>query len=120
MNRSSRPFMTAIVALMLAIWLMLVQPVATQPFPTGDVNGDGVINVVDVQLTVLVALGVNTDTTTKLRADVNGDGVVNVVDVQKVVNIVLNGNSSGGQIDDIGLIGAADFLDDEDKQPGDP
>jgi dockerin type I repeat protein len=94
MNRSSRLCTTAMVALILAIWLMLVQSVAAQTLRAGDVNGDGGINVIDVQLTVNVALEVNTDPTIQSRADVNGDGVVNVVDVQRVVNMVLNVGSS--------------------------
>jgi len=49
-----------------------------------DVNGDGVVNVLDVQLVVNQILGVLTPT-----SDINGDGVVNVVDLQLVVNAVL-------------------------------
>jgi uncharacterized repeat protein (TIGR01451 family) len=49
-----------------------------------DLNGDGALNVADVQVIVNEALGV-----VKAVHDLNGDGVVNVVDVQKEINAVL-------------------------------
>jgi sugar lactone lactonase YvrE len=49
-----------------------------------DINGDGNINVVDVQLEINEALGV-----APALNDMNGDGVVNVVDVQIVINAAL-------------------------------
>ncbi len=49
-----------------------------------DMNGDGIVNVIDVQLLVDQALGIFPAT-----GDINGDGSVNVVDVQLVVNAVL-------------------------------
>lgn len=50
-----------------------------------DVNGDGVVNVTDVQITVNQALGLATCGT----GNVNGDGACNVTDVQLVVNRAL-------------------------------
>ncbi len=58
---------------------------------TGDVNLDGQVNVVDVQLSVNVFLGTETDAGMVTRSDVNPDGTVNVVDVQLIVNIFLAG-----------------------------
>jgi len=49
-----------------------------------DVNGNGVINVSDVQLIIKEALG-----TAHASNDLNGDGVVNVADIQVVMNAVL-------------------------------
>jgi uncharacterized repeat protein (TIGR01451 family) len=49
-----------------------------------DINLDGQINVVDVQLIINEALGV-----APAVNDLNGDGVVNVVDVQIVINAAL-------------------------------
>jgi hypothetical protein len=60
------------------------------PVP-GDINGDHHIDVLDVQLTVNVFLGVETDAGVVLRADVNADGSVDVIDVQQVVNLFLAG-----------------------------
>jgi len=49
-----------------------------------DVNGNGVINVSDVQLIIKEALG-----TAQAANDLNGDHVVNVADIQVVMNAVL-------------------------------
>lgn len=106
MNRSTCLCTTAMVALILAIGLMPVQPVAAKILRAGDVNGDNVVNINDIQLTVNVAIGVNTDPPTRLLADLNGDGVVNVNDVQLVVNIALGFASAAQEIS----ISALDIL----------
>jgi hypothetical protein len=49
-----------------------------------DINGDGVVNVVDVQLIINQALGI-----IPAVSDLNHDGVVNVADVQIVINAAL-------------------------------
>lgn len=54
----------------------------------GDVNGDDVVNAVDVQLTVNVLLGL-VPREQFPGADVSGDGTVNAVDIQLVVNALL-------------------------------
>jgi hypothetical protein len=52
----------------------------------GDVNGDGIINVLDVILVVNYILdGLYVDT-----ADLNNDMVVNVIDVVQLVGDILN------------------------------
>jgi len=51
-----------------------------------DINRDGVVNAVDVQLVINAALGIDIG---GLNADVNGDGFVNAVDVQLVINAAL-------------------------------
>jgi len=56
-----------------------------------DLNLDGHVNVLDVQLCVNVFLGVEPDSEVSARADVNRDGAVNVLDVQRVVNTFLAG-----------------------------
>ncbi len=50
------------------------------PKNPADVNGDGVVNILDL---TLVAQGFGTDS---LKGDVNGDGVVNVFDLVFVAN----------------------------------
>jgi len=58
-------------------------------YDAADVNRDGAVNVVDVQATVNIILGI-TPQAYPDQGDVNGDGNVNVVDVQMIVNCILN------------------------------
>tara|TARA_B110000196_G_scaffold270141_1_gene245005 strand:+ start:715 stop:897 length:183 start_codon:yes stop_codon:yes gene_type:complete len=54
----------------------------------GDVNGDEVVNVLDIVLLVnLVLTGAEFD----MQSDINNDGIINILDVVQLVNIVLNG-----------------------------
>jgi hypothetical protein len=50
-----------------------------------DVNNDGVVNAVDIQLVVNDVL----DLPVPVDGDINGDGAVNAVDVQLVINAAL-------------------------------
>lgn len=59
-------------------------------FATGDVNGDGEVNVADVNTLVDIVLGGDTDDATFKRADVNGDGEVNLADINALTDIILN------------------------------
>lgn len=54
---------------------------------SGDVNGDGSVNVSDVTQLINVILGIS-DLPEEL-ADVNGDGSVNVTDVTALINVIL-------------------------------
>ncbi len=53
--------------------------------PSLDLNGDGNVNVVDVQLIINAVLGISSQG----NEDVNGDGNVNAIDVQLIINGVL-------------------------------
>ena len=55
----------------------------------GDLNGDGVINVMDIVLTVDAILHDEYDP----MGDINGDGQLNVVDIVMLVNIILGSNN---------------------------
>ena len=57
------------------------------PYQTGDVNGDEVLNVLDVISTVNIILGL---AEYNEIADVNMDGSINVLDVISLVNLILN------------------------------
>ncbi len=57
-------------------------PIETDP---SDVNGDGAVNAIDVQLDINEALG----NSTGFDCDVNGDGQINAIDVQLVINAAL-------------------------------
>ena len=53
---------------------------------SGDINGDGGLNVLDVVILVNMILGSVDETA---NADVNQDGVINVLDVVSLINIIL-------------------------------
>lgn len=83
-----------------ATWTPTLAPTSTgtpthTPTPQSgypaDVNMDGRVDVLDVQLCVNVFLGVVADGDISARSDVNGDGQVNVLDVQTIVNAFLLG-----------------------------
>ena len=52
----------------------------------GDVNGDDIINVLDIILTVNIVLG---SADFSQNADMNQDGIVNILDIVSLVNIIL-------------------------------
>ena len=54
----------------------------------GDLNGDAILNVLDVILLVNMALG---QMEADLNGDLNGDNGINVLDVVLLVNIILGG-----------------------------
>ncbi len=56
------------------------------PLSFGDINRDGLVNAVDVQLVINAVLGLDI---WPHEADVNGDDAVNAVDVQLVINAAL-------------------------------
>ena len=55
-------------------------------FFSGDINGDYVINVIDIVLTVNVVMTGEYNTT----VDLNYDSIINVLDIVLLVNIILN------------------------------
>ena len=54
----------------------------------GDLNGDGMLNILDVVMLVNIVLGYGDPLPS---GDLNGDGVLNVLDVVVLVNIILGG-----------------------------
>ena len=55
----------------------------------GDLNDDGVVNVLDVVLLVNSVLNGDSSADDHPQADVNGDGTLNVLDVVLLINIIL-------------------------------
>ena len=51
----------------------------------GDINGDHVVDAVDIQLVINQALGIQTE----LDCDINKDGAVDAVDIQMTINAAL-------------------------------
>ena len=61
----------------------------------GDVNDDGVINVLDIVLTVNIILGLHDSTPEEFcAADLDGNEEINLLDILSIVNIIL-GNYGG-------------------------
>ena len=54
----------------------------------GDLNDDGLVNVLDVVVLVNIVLG---HAGQDPAGDLNGDGLINVLDVVILVNIILGG-----------------------------
>ena len=63
------------------------QPPEPPVFHPADINQDGEINAVDVQLAINAALGIAINPA--YNADVDGNGSVNAIDVQIVINAAL-------------------------------
>jgi hypothetical protein len=72
-------------------WPTDAPPPTPGPPPTADINLDGRVDVLDVQLCVNVFLGTESEPGIVERADTNGDGRLDVLDVQSVVNGFLAG-----------------------------
>lgn len=60
------------------------------PFLPGDVNGDGEVNIADINAIIDIILGGQVDEETFNRADVNGDGEVNIADINTIIDIILS------------------------------
>ena len=55
---------------------------------TGDVNGDGLVNIADV--TEIIDLMINNNGEYFANADVHGNGVINIADVTSLIDMLLN------------------------------
>ena len=60
------------------------------PFITGDVNGDGEVNVADINAALDIILGGAADDDTLTRADVNSDSEINIADINAIIDLILN------------------------------
>ena len=58
----------------------------------GDVNGDGEVNIMDVDAVISIILGNSASAEVMQRADVNEDGEINISDVDAIISIVLTGH----------------------------
>ena len=73
----------------LVIVALLIDNGYTTPFVTGDVTGEGVVDVADVNATINIILEQKTASDYSGNADLTGDGVVDVADVNAIINIIL-------------------------------
>ena len=66
----------------------------------GDVNGDGEVNIADVNLLVSIIQGKTVDDMTLMRGDVNEDGEINIADINLVIKIIMtDGKKVAAQVD---------------------
>jgi len=57
----------------------------------GDLNSDGIVDVLDLVITINIIMDIIDPTSTQLYAgDINSDGVIDVLDVVQLVNIILD------------------------------
>lgn len=67
-----------------------IQPLSSENIP-GDVNGDGLTNITDLNTVIdVVIMGGNAGHTRMPKEDMNGDGMVNISDVNAIIYIILN------------------------------
>lgn len=59
------------------------------PGVKGDVNGDGVVDVTDVNCVINIILGTSSPSDYVGITDVNGDGVVDIADVNELIKIIV-------------------------------
>ena len=59
------------------------------PLLLGDVNDDGVVDVLDINLTINHILGKTSGHFNLAAADVDGNGTIDTMDVNRIINIVL-------------------------------
>lgn len=77
-----------------SIQVRFVQRAGQAPL-RGDVNGDGVVDIVDVNTIINVMLGKTVRDEVRAASDVTGDGQVDIVDANLVINLMLGKASSG-------------------------
>lgn len=67
-------------------WYKFEKIMDHEPTITGDVNGDGEVNIADINAVIDMILS----GTFNANGDVNGDGEVNIADINAVINVILN------------------------------
>ena len=70
-----------------------VEPIDNDPFSinAGDVNGDGEINISDINSLIDILLGGFANYDTRQRCDVNADHEINISDISALINYMLGG-----------------------------
>ena len=62
----------------------------TEPeYKLGDVNGEGEVNIADVNTIIDIILGGSADEGTMKRADVNQDGEINIADINRELDLIM-------------------------------
>lgn len=64
-------------------------PTPPPVYEKGDVNGDGQVNITDINILIDIIMGGTYDKETMLRADVNEDSEINISDIMATLDIIL-------------------------------
>ena len=70
-------------------WSLFARIVAFEGNVPGDMNGDGEVNIADVNV---IICAIQSGSVMDETLDVNGDGEVNIADVNAVISLILQGN----------------------------
>ena len=70
------------------VFVEMDEPIEPE-FQRGDVNGDGEVNIADINALIDIILGGQADAATRKRADVNEDNEINIADVNALIDIIL-------------------------------
>ncbi len=73
--------------LLLSLLLTLPVTATAQSSIKGDVNGDGTVNITDLNAIINMII----DDSATMIADVNGDGTVNIADINAIISIIIDG-----------------------------
>ena len=71
------------------IFIEMPEPPEPPQFLKGDVNGDGEVNIADINALIDIILGGYADEATLKRADVNEDAEINIADINALIDIIL-------------------------------
>ena len=94
--------MNKIQFLLLSLILTLPVTAMAQSSIKGDVNGDGTVNITDLNAVINMII----DDSATMIADVNGDGAVNIADINAIISIIIDGPAEEEEEDeyvDLGL-----------------
>ena len=68
--------------------ITIYAPAPQEPSIPGDVNGDGEVNIADINAVINLILGGDANEATRQRADVNHDGEIGIADVNDIIRII--------------------------------
>ena len=71
------------------VFIEMPEPPEPPQFQKGDVNGDGEVNIADINALIDIILGGYADEATLKRADVNEDAEINIADINALIDIIL-------------------------------
>ena len=56
----------------------------------GDADGNGIVNIADISITIAYMMENNPQGFVADNADINGDGIINILDIMKMAIIIIN------------------------------